>query len=173
MTIQGRRHEKTGAKLGKAPPARFVWERAGGVALFGGTMKKDRNDAALVIFFTAVLLLLLYDLIGTGFQTRHDVGLGAYTVAQDVTEITIYPIVRSSCGYLRAVKDVSQDPTRMELEFYCAFGGLNGRIGAKGAYTLPLDPACTAIFMPNAEYDGTILVLYKNETTGQWERPAR
>ena len=126
-------------------------------------MKKTLKITAAVI-----LLLIGSYYIGLGFLPRSDVVIGDFEVSEQQDEMTIYTTVSSSAGYTRAVKNVSDDPEKMELIFYSAFGGVNGSICAKSEFVLPLSPECREIYVNiNAKY---ILCIEKNQTSGKWEK---
>lgn len=91
-----------------------------------------------------------------------------FEVSEQEDEMTIYTYILSSAGYSRTVKNVSDDPEKMMLKFYSAFGGVNGSIGAKSEFDLPLAPECKEIYV--LLYDDYRLTLAKNPTTGEWER---
>ena len=81
--------------------------------------------------------------------------------------MTIAVGVASSAGYTRAVKNVSDNPEIMQLQFYSAFGGINGSIGENHRFVIEITPECKEIyFYRGKEFK---LTLYKNETTGEWE----
>lgn len=117
-----------------------------------------------------VVLLLLYGgyYFGLGLIPATDVGISDFKVSEKQDQITVYTFVLSSVGYIRAVKDVSDDPEKMKLQFYPAFGGINGSIGAKYEFDLPLSPECKEIYV--LLYDDYRLTLAKNPTIGEWER---
>ncbi len=117
-----------------------------------------------------VVLLLLYGgyYFGLGFSPRTDVVVVDFKVSEQQDQMTIYTSIASSAGYTRSVKNVSDDPEKMELKFYSAFGGINGSIGAKDEFDLPLSPECKEIYV--LLYDDYRLTLAKNPTTGEWER---
>lgn len=117
-----------------------------------------------------VILLLLYGgyYFGFGLIPATDVGISDFKVTEKQDQITVYTFVLSSVGYSRTVKNVSDDPEKMKLKFYSAFGGVNGSIGAKSEFDLPLSPECKEIYV--LLYDDYRLTLAKNPTTGEWER---
>lgn len=117
-----------------------------------------------------VILLLLYGgyYFGLSLIPATDVGISDFKVSEKQDQITVYTFVLSSVGYTRTVKDVSDDPEKMKLQFYPAFGGINGSIGAKDEFDLPLSPECKEIYV--LLYDDYRLTLAKNPTTGEWER---
>lgn len=116
-----------------------------------------------------VVLLLLYGgyYFGLGFSPRTDVVIVDFKVSEQQDQMTIYTSIASSAGYTRSVKNVSDDPEKMKLKFYSAFGGINGSIGAKSEFDLPLSPECKEIYV--LQNDAYHLVLEKNQTTGEWE----
>ncbi len=126
-------------------------------------MKKPLTIIAIII-----LLILGAYYIGLGFLPRTDVVVADFKISKQEDEITIYTYILSSAGYSRNVKNVSDDPEKMMLKFYSAFGGVNGSIGAKSEFDLPLAPECKEIYV--LLYDDYRLTLAKNPTTGEWER---
>ena len=52
--------------------------------------------------------------------------------------------------------------------FYSAFGGFNSSFGAKSEFELELDKDNTEIYIYRG--DGYVLVLQKDEETGEWAR---
>lgn len=126
-------------------------------------MKKPLTIIAIII-----LLILGAYYIGLGFLPRTDVVVADFEVSEQEDEMTIYTYILSSAGYSRTVKNVSDDPEKMKLKFYSAFGGINGSIGAKSEFDLPLSPECKEIYV--LLYDDYRLTLAKNPTTGEWER---
>ncbi len=126
-------------------------------------MKKPLTIIAIII-----LLILGAYYIGLGFLPRTDVVVADFEVSEQEDEMTIYTYILSSAGYSRTVKNVSDDPEKMMLKFYSAFGGVNGSIGAKSEFDLPLSPECKEIYV--LLYDDYRLTLAKNPTTEEWER---
>ncbi len=90
-----------------------------------------------------------------------------FQVSEQQDSMTIQTTIATSAGYTRSVKNVSDDPEKMKLKFYSAFGGFNGSIGAKNEFDLPLSPECNEIYVL---YDDYRLTLAKNPTTGEWEQ---
>lgn len=126
-------------------------------------MKKPLTIIAIII-----LLILGAYYIGLGFLPRTDVVVVDFKVSEQQDQMTIYTSIATSAGYTRSVKNVSDDPEKMMLKFYSAFGGVNGSIGAKSEFDLPLSPECEEIYV--LLYDDYRLTLAKNPTTGEWER---
>lgn len=121
----------------------------------------------LVTVLSALVLIFGAYFIGSGFDVREDVYLVDYIVPPYKNEMTIAVGVASSAGYTRAVKNVSDNPEIMQLQFYSAFGGINGSIGENHRFVIEITPECKEIyFYRGKEFK---LTLYKNETTGEWE----
>ncbi len=114
-----------------------------------------------------VLAELLIYLIGTGFIRNRFVEIRKWEVSDDGEEITVTVSVPSSIGYVRKVKEHSRDGGRLCLDCYAAFGGINGRIGAKSSHTLPLgsDVNVIALYRGDGTYED---VLYK-AADGTWQ----
>lgn len=90
-----------------------------------------------------------------------------FEVSEQQDSMTIQTSIATSAGYTRSVKNVSDDPEKMMLKFYSAFGGVNGSIGAKSEFDLPLSPECKEIYV--LLYDDYKLLIAKNPATGEWE----
>ena len=124
----------------------------------GISMKK-----AMIIILVAILIVGVY-FTGTGFSVRNDVVIYDFTVSEDGSYVTLNVGVSSSAGYIRAVKNISDEEEKADLQFYSAFGGINGKIGSKKSFQIPLTEKVKEI------YTGGQLVLFKNEETEKWER---
>ncbi|MBQ3095002.1 MAG: zf-HC2 domain-containing protein [Clostridia bacterium] len=134
--------------------------------------KRNRIMIATTVIATALIVLLGCCFIGTGFLKRNDVFLVDYSVSEDGTEITLHTGIASSMGYTRGFKDNGGGEKPHYLTFYATFGGLNSTFGAKREFELELDKTDTEIWFNRAD-GGYELVLQKNETTGEWVRPAK
>lgn len=133
--------------------------------------KRNRIMIGTTVIVTALIVLLGYYFIGTGFLTRNDVVLLDYSVSEDGTGITLQTSIFSSMGYTRGFKDSGGGVKPHYLTFYSTFGGLNSSFGAKHEFELELDKTDTEIWFNRAD-GGYELVLQKNEETGEWVRPA-
>ncbi len=129
--------------------------------------RKKRKRRLLALCGVLVAVLTLYFVL-TGTSVRTDAFIGEFSVLPSGDVMTIRAGVAGSMGYIRACRDVSDDPQRVELKFYSAFGGLNSSLGAQSVYTIPLSPECTEIYIFRG--DGMMLALQKNTETDQWER---
>ena len=118
----------------------------------------------LIIIITVVILLAGIYFIGSGFTVRNDAVLYDFSVSEDESKMTVKVGVSSSAGYIRAVKDVSDEDGKIKLIFYSAFGGINGSIGNRNSFDIPLTKKIKEIYIADE------LVIFKNEITEQWER---
>ena len=106
--------------------------------------------------------------IGSGFLKNGSVYVKEYSVSGDGREITLDIDTASSVGYIRKMAVSQQMGGKLYIDCYAAFGGINGRIGAKNSFTLPLDEDTTMIGIyrnKNAYQE----VLHKDED-GIWRR---
>ena len=69
------------------------------------------------------------------YKATLQVFINDYTVSSDGKKITINVGVSASMGFVREVKVHQQQGGKLYLDCYSAFGGLNGRIGAKDTFT--------------------------------------
>lgn len=122
----------------------------------------------LSIIIVVLLLLGCAYYFGVGFLPATNVVVTDFQVSEQQDSMTIQTSIATSAGYSRTVKNVSDDPEKMMLKFYSAFGGVNGSIGAKNEFDLPISPECEEIYV--LLYDDYRLSLAKNPTTGEWER---
>lgn len=98
-------------------------------------MKKKTILLSVVV---AAFLLIAY-MIFPGFCKNTTVFLSGFTVSDDGSEMTVTVGVASSVGAVRKVELRRHGSDMAELIFYSAFGGLNGKLGAKGEFTISLD----------------------------------
>jgi hypothetical protein len=91
----------------------------------------------LIVAICAVLLLVVAYLFGFGLFPRHDVLIVDYQVSTDGSELTLTVGVSSPVGYVRDVR-WSEKNGELRLDFYPAFGGINGNWGAKNEFTVPV-----------------------------------
>lgn len=122
----------------------------------------------LITIAAAVLLLFLVYFIGSGFLKNGSVYVDGYSVSADGREITLDIDVAASMGYIRKAAVSQQEGGKLYIDCYSAFGGINGNIGAKSRFTLPLDENTISIGMYRNEncYEE---ILHKDEN-GIWQR---
>lgn len=120
----------------------------------------------ITIIIALVILLSGVYFIGSGFVKNSSVYITDYTVSEDGKEITVETAVSSSVGYIRKANIKSADG-KLYIDFYNAFGGLNGKLGAKNTFTFPLigDVELIALYRNTDCYE-TVLI----NDNGQWQR---
>ncbi len=127
---------------------------------------KKKIKILMISIFIAVGILISY-FLASGFRKQGSVYVYDFTVSQDGQTITLDVGVSSSIGYIRKLDVKEQQGGKLYLDCYAAFGGINGKFGAKTSYTLPLDNETSMI----AIYRGTDCyetVLEKNKE-GVWK----
>ncbi|MBR6790108.1 MAG: hypothetical protein IKM31_04500 [Oscillospiraceae bacterium] len=102
----------------------------------------------------------------TGFLDRSDVAIWEHAVLPSGDAMLIRAGVFTSMGYIRDCRDVSDDPSRAELRFRSAFGGLNSPLGSKNYFIVPLSDECTAIYIGSRENPELV-----KGPDGTWNRP--
>ncbi len=128
-----------------------------------------KKKSIVIIAITAIVVLGLSLLAGSGFRKRPDVVLTDYSVSEDGTKLSFSVGVASSMGYTRGFKDNGGGVKPHYLTFYSTFGGLNSSFGAKSEFELDLAETDTEIWFNRTE-GGYELVLQKNAATGEWEK---
>lgn len=121
---------------------------------------------------SAVLLaLVMLYAVTTGLMKNTSVYIAAYTLSDGGTEMTVRTGIGSSMGIVRRVKVVSREGGTVKLDCFCGFGGLNGAVGAKDTYVIPLEASDTAIALcrDGNRYE-TVLV---KDDAGAWHRPGQ
>ena len=123
-----------------------------------------KKKAVLIIGIITVVFSIYF--IGSGFLKNSSVYIEDYALSADGAEITIHTGVASSMGYIRKVSIHQQEGGKLYLDCYSAFGGVNGRIGAKNTFTFQLDEdtSVIAIYRSTNCYEE---VLIKDED-GSW-----
>ena len=111
-----------------------------------------------------VTIMVLY-MIVTGTMKREDVFMLDYSVTEHTGVVTMQVGVAGSMGYIREMRDISDNPARAEMVFYSTFGGLNSSWGAETIYTFQPGEQCKEIYFRT--YDGWRLVLEK-DSNGEW-----
>ena len=90
-----------------------------------------------------------------------------YEVSKDGTQMTIRVGVPTSIGYTRKISTTQKPDGTLCLDVYAAFGGINGSIGAKSEFIVPLkdETSVIAIYRSKDYYDP---VIRKSEN-GEWQ----
>ena len=122
------------------------------------------------MFLICVALLACALFVGSGFYPREDVYLADFDVSSDGSQIEMTVGVASSAGYTRGFR-AEQGGFNAYVTFHSAFGGPNGKLGAKNVFVLDIDAVnCDEIYFYNGG-GGYKRVLQKNPLTAQWEKP--
>ena len=90
------------------------------------------------ILLAFLALLIIGYMTVTGFIKPTTIFVNDFEVSSDGKIMTIYVSNAGSAGYVRKVVQNKQD-NKLLLDFYAAFGGFNGSIGAKNVYELKLN----------------------------------
>lgn len=121
---------------------------------------------ALLLLLLVLAAMALF--VGSGFTRRTDVHLGDFLVSEDGSSLRIQAGPSGSMGYIREIS-VQRKDSCLYCSFYCAFGGLNSKLGAKNTFDIPLDGSCTEVFFHRGG-DQYTLVLQKDPLSGVWTR---
>ena len=121
-----------------------------------------------MIGIIVVLVLCVGYVVGSGFWKNGSVYVEDYSVSADGREITLDIGMTAAVGYIRKMEISQQMGGKLYIDCYAAFGGINGRIGAKNSFTLPLDEETEMIGIYRNEncYEE---ILHKDED-GTWRR---
>ena len=129
-------------------------------------MKKYKRIVAIAL--TIVVALAALYVIAPGFAKQGNAYIADYSVSEDGTEMTITVGVSTSIGYVRKVSEHQQHGGRLYLDCYSAFGGINGSIGAKNEFTIPLDEGTEtiALYRANNSYEPVL----QKDASGTWQK---
>jgi len=140
------------------------------VRLVNDTARQHRRRAirrTLTVLGVIVLLVAALWLLAGCFP-RTDVYMCSHASLISGNAVMIHIGLQGSMGYVRTCRDISDDPSRMVLRFYSAFGGLNSRVGAQNVFVLTPDTECMEIFIENGGEH--VPILYRDSETGMWMR---
>lgn len=123
-----------------------------------------------IVVITQIIVIVLFGIymLLTGFHRMSDAYIGEYIVAEDGREITIQVGVAGSIGYIRNVAVNKQEDGIMYLDCYAAFGGINGKIGARDEYNFLLEEETDtiALYRSGSRYE----IILKKDNEGNWSR---
>lgn len=120
----------------------------------------------IVITFAVLLLIIGVYIVASGFTKDSSAYIDNFALNSDLTVMTIHTGVGSSVGCIRKVNTKLLDNGELQLDFISAFGGVNGSIGAKSTYDIPIDKSCTSISIYRS--NGYQKVLQKDNASGSW-----
>lgn len=112
----------------------------------------------IISILSIILIVFMMIFVGSGFVKNTSAYIDEFEVKEN--EMTIHVGVSSSVGYVRTCSMHQEDST-IYLDFYNAFGGINGNIGAKSIFTIPLTDDITDIAVNRA--DGYQTYFHKDE----------
>ena len=92
-----------------------------------------------------------------------NVYIESFTLSEDGQTMTIRVAVGVSVGYTRSVT-VKDEGSTLRLVFHPAYGFINGKIGAKNTFDIPLKPYQDKIYISPSGHG-----LLRNEQ-GTWQR---
>lgn len=121
----------------------------------------------LIAIISVVCAVSTAYLIVPGFTKEYMVYISDYTISEDGNEMTIQAGVASSVGYVRKVKPY-QINEQLYLDFYSAFGGINGSIGAKNEFKIPLNKDTETIVICVGK--DTYEPMLEKDADGNWGR---
>lgn len=123
----------------------------------------------ILCVLSLIIILIGIWVIGTGFTKNSSVFIDDYSISNDGSIMKIDVGVGSSVGSIRKVNVHKQEDGKIYLDFISAFGGINGSIGAKSTFEIPIDKDCQeiAIYRSNNQYE---TVLKKDIDSDKWIR---
>lgn len=131
-------------------------------------VKKSGGKIVLMIIAAAVILSAGCYFIGSGFFRLTDVFIEDYSVSADGTVMTVKIAAAGSVGHVRKITVRKGEDGVLYMDCRSAFGGINGSLGAKDVFTVPLDEKTEAIAILR-DADRYENVLRKDES-GSWQR---
>ena len=122
----------------------------------------------IIIFVGIVLVLGALYVLGSGFTKAGSAFIQDYAVSDDGTSMTITVGISGSVGYIRKVSVRQQEGGKLHLDCISAFGGINGSIGAKSEFVIPLDENTNMIglYRNGNTYEEEI----KKDASEEWNR---
>ena len=122
----------------------------------------------ITVIVGMVLVLGLLYIFGSGFVKEGSAFIQNYSVSDDGASMTITVGVGSSVGYIRDVSIHQQEGGKLYLDCISAFGGINGSIGAKSEFVIPLDEETNIIglYRNHNAYEAVL----EKDASGEWNR---
>lgn len=122
----------------------------------------------IIIFVGIVLVLGALYVLGSGFTKAGSAFIQDYAVSDDGTSMTITVGISGSVGYIRKVSVRQQEGGKLHLDCISAFGGINGAIGAKSEFVIPLDENTNMIGL--YRNGNTYEVVLEKDASEEWNR---
>ena len=117
----------------------------------------------LIIITIGLAAVLLWMFFAQTFAVMDNVYIESFTLSEDGQTMTIRVSVGVSVGYTRSVT-VKEEGDALRLTFHPAYGFINGKIGAKNTFDIPLKPYQDKIYIFPSGHG-----LIRNEQR-QWQR---
>ena len=123
---------------------------------------------AINIIVCIVLVLGALYIIGSGFTKVVSAFIQDYAVSDDGKSMTVTVGVGSSVGYIRKVSIHQKEGGKLYLDCISAFGGINGSLGAKNEFVIPLekDTYMIGLYRDNNAYEAVL----EKDASGEWNR---
>lgn len=115
------------------------------------------------IFGIFLAVILLWIVLTQTFAVMDFIYIEDFALSPNGQTMTVRVAVVASIGYTRSVT-VTQEGNAVRLTFHPAYGFINGKIGAKNTFDIPLKPYQDKIYIFPSGHG-----LIRNEQ-GQWER---
>lgn len=115
------------------------------------------------IFGIFLAVILLWIVLTQTFAVMDFIYIEDFALSPNGQTMTVRVAVGVSVGYTRSMT-VTQEGNAVKLTFHPAYGFINGKIGAKNTFDLPLKPYQDKIYIFPSGHG-----LIRNEQ-GQWER---
>jgi hypothetical protein len=117
-------------------------------------------------FLSAIVILIGVWVIGSGFRKEPSAFVDDYSLNSDNSIMTVHTGVGSSIGTTRKAVITEDNTGAIKVDFIASFGGINGCIGAKSTYEIPLDANASSIsIFQGSSYR---LILEKDPVSGEW-----
>lgn len=115
------------------------------------------------IFGIFLAVILLWIVLTQTFAVMDFIYIEDFALSPNGQTMTVRVAVGVSVGYTRSMT-VTQEGNAVKLTFHPAYGFINGKIGAKNTFDIPLKPYQDKIYIFPSGHG-----LIRNEQ-GQWER---
>ena len=117
----------------------------------------------LMILAIVLAVVFLWVFFAQTAAVMDNVYIESFTLSEDGQTMTIRVAVSVSVGYTRSVT-VKDEGSALRLVFHPAYGFINGKIGAKNTFDIPLKPYQDKIYISPSGHG-----LLRNEQ-GTWQR---
>ena len=123
---------------------------------------------ALPLLLCITLALAAFWFFGTGFRKDADVLIQSYAVSPDGASIELTVDSASSVGHIRRIAVREEADGTLLLDCCSAFGGVNGSVGAKKVYVIPVSDGIRTVCLCRG--DGQYEPVLTRDMGGAWRR---